>query len=432
MKLGLDNILIKYGFLYTLANGTQKGIGFICFIYLAHVLSVSDYATFSKYFALFTIISAASSAGVIEVVISKLAKYDTLNKRNILFSISFSFYFILGVISLAIIIVFKYVFYTSWDLSVILIIHLNSMVFTYFLIYSQLVRLNENHKWSIIYAFVPTVSGYLLGLILVYLYKNAISFFIGSAIGHSISLFLYFHKESIFVGISKKFYLIRKNIKNLLPFQALAFVSWLMGYGIVYIVDILFREEDIAIYMFLYTISSIIQLIGSSLNQVWSPKFYKDYSKKDIPILEKEYSLFTSIQGLSIGIISLLLIISLPHLVMLSESFIVYVDKTSYLSLILLGYAVSIPWWHAQNYYIVNNMGNELMKITVIASVIGLTIWYVLMLSLGVAGIYWGFFINSFIRSLLIYIYSKKYWNITYSTLGQAFAIVLIILTKYI
>lgn len=419
--------LVKFGFLYTLANGIQKGIGFLAFMYLAMILTVSDYATFGKYYALFAVISAASYAGIVELAISELSKHNTIKRRNSLFRLSNTLFSILAFISVLIVLSIKYLAFNNWIFSDILIVCCGSVLSTFFLLQSQLIRLNEEHKASISLSFLPQISGYIAGLVLVFVLRTPQSFFLGAIAGYLIAITLYLHPRFVFFGISKNLFSIKKSIKRWPPYLAIAFLSWLLGYGIVYVIDFFFTNDEIAIYVFLYTISSIIQLVGTSMNQVWSPRFFNDFNFKDVPRLEQEYGRFTLIQGITLGFVGSVLLLLLPTLGLISNSYTIYTDKGFNLIWLFMGYIVAIPWWHVQNYYLVNNRGYELMRVTVSAGILGLLAWFLLMKALGVAGIYFGFFINSLIRSGLVFISAKKYWNIEFDLSGQFMGILLLI-----
>jgi hypothetical protein len=89
-----------------------------------------------------------------------------------------------------------------------------------------------------------------------------------------------------------------------------------------------------------------------------------------------------------------------------------YRDAGQGLTWLFAGYAVGMPWWHAQNYYYVNKQGGPLMRMVTLSTVLGLLVWFGLMMSLGAHGIYVGFFALMLIRSLVVWLHARALWPI--------------------
>lgn len=410
------NTLIRFGFAYTVAATVQKGIGFISFMYLATILTVQDYAAFGIYYSLFTIIGAISYSGIIEVAISSLKDYNHGKERAILFKISNGVFLIMSGLSALIflpIVLFGFLRDTN-SLIDFLIILATALLSTFFTFQAMLVRLNEEYKTSLALSFVPQVISYIFGLIFSYLFRNSLAFFFGAGLGYVVSLSLFKIKWIRFNGflfdrVQSKYILI-----NILPYLLITAVSWTLGYGNTFVVDWFFESSDVALFVFLYTISSILQLVASSMNQVWSPRFYTQYLEASSQEIESNYDRFALLQGAILGLVGGALLVVVPYLSNFSDSLSSYSNSEMELFWLFIGYVVCIPWWRYQNYYFINNQGSRLMRITLLSGIIGLAVWWLSMLIFGRLGIYVGSFLNSFIRSLLLYIDARRNWAVSF------------------
>lgn len=92
---------------------------------------------------------------------------------------------------------------------------------------------------------------------------------------------------------------------------------------------------------------------------------------------------------------------------------------------LFLGYILLPIWWHCSNYYLVFERGKDLRNIVIVTSIIGVAIWLILMLFFGKIGIYVGFFVQMLLRSVWIYIESRKHWNLKISYEGVIIGILI-------
>ena len=406
--------LAKFGLIYTLAGGLQKGLGFVVFMYLAAILSVQEYANFGIYYAVFAAVSTISFAGLTESVVSLLGTNREKEDRRKLYQVAGTVFLLLSLAGGVIVFLFQAIGYIGYynGLLDIFIIIVSAIISSYYLFQSILVRFDEAHIESITLSFIPAVSGYLIGFATAYYYQTSIAFFLGSLGGFVLSAALYKIKLISFVGFSFDQLRIKAMLVRLAPFSLIALIAWFLGYGNTFVIDYLFDDIEVARYVFLYTIASIIQLIASSMNQVWAPRFYNDYPEKEITILEKEYDRFTMLQGLVVGVAGVVLIFLIPYAAYFDESLGKYTDADQELFYLFLGYLVAIPWWHSQNYFFINNEGKSLLKITISSGVVGFLVWLGCMKFIGTGGIYLGFFCNMLVRSLMIFLIARKKWKI--------------------
>ena len=421
--------LTKYGFIYALAGSFQKGVGFVVFMWLATILSVKEYADFGLQYAVFTAIAAIAGSGITSAVVALLNEYSSDSKRKTLFAATGSTFLVLSfvsiLISLVLFLFFGQIFNNIFDLLIVL---MSSILTSYYVLQSILVRFNESHFESLVLSFAPQLIGYFSGFIFVLFYKTSISFFWGTLVGQMISLSIFSFKQIYFYGFSNEIKLITLLLRRLIPYTLIAIIAWFLGYGNTFFVDYLFEKKVVAIFVFLYTISSILQLVATSMNQVWSPRFFKLFKDISTKEIENKYLKFTFFQGFVIGGVGLLLIVLVPFMGYFNESYKIYVDSKTELFYLFAGYVVSIPWWHAQNYFFVENEGKLLLKITAISGLIGFVSWLFLMNMFGVYGIYLGFFVNTLLRSLIIFSVANIKWGVKFDFKGILCGIALLLI----
>lgn len=423
--------ILSYAVLYAGSAALLKLVGFISFLYLAKVLSTVEYAEFGLMYSLQTAIITFSMAGVIEYTIAHM--HRKRNSFNDVFKVANTIFLILVALVVLIIFIFyslNFTYTINTSNALLAAVVINSVLLVYALFKSQIERLTENHKKSLIYGFVIPFVGMLCGLSCFYFFKNLFSFFAGSSFGLLISILPSLKRISF--GTRFDILILKVALIGCLPFIGMAFFNWLSGYGNNQLLDIFFEEEAIAVFTFLFSISALMQLVATALNQVWSPRFYKITHIDPFNFVESKNQKFFKFMTLCLSVVGALLIYSLPFISgLIGGNTNVYSENQHFLIFLVAGYVVLGPWWHCQNYFLAYNKGGELFNLTIISSLIGVCISLILMSTLGEIGVYIGFFIVMLIRALLIVRKSKKYWNLRVSW-GSVFGGLFIVLLSFI
>jgi O-antigen/teichoic acid export membrane protein len=416
--LKINNSLAVYGIAYAISNSLQKAIGFLIFLLFASIFSVPDYVVFGKQYAIFSVVSGLACAGITEAIITLLKQYNS-NRGSVYQSGNFFFLLLAGISAAATLTVLTVVYYK--DLSAVgeyLIVIVAALLSSFFMYQAGIVRYEEKHKFSIALSFLPAVAGYIFGLLMVIVYDRPVYFFLGSTFGYVLALALYSLPFASFNGFTKDKVVYKQIRKRVTPYILIALLSWVMGYGNTFMVDFLFSEIEVGKFVFLYTISSVLLLLGSSMNQVWSPRFCSLFGNTDSRSLEDKYIKYTTLQGTVLGLAGSLLILAVPFGALVYPKLAQYSFSQIEMFYLFLGYIVSIPWWHVQNYYIIENKGRMLFSLTAVSSIIGYIVWVLCMVTLGHHGIYIGFFLQLLIKSVIVYLPARKRWQVQFDTRG--------------
>jgi O-antigen/teichoic acid export membrane protein len=420
---------------YAGSAAVQKGLGFLLLLWMAREMPVEAYATFGLLFALQSGLATLAGAGIGDAVVGRLKDHHTPEAQSGLFSSANTLFACLsGGAAVVAVIVFALFLSGShgspWVLAAALV---GGVLTAFFTLQSMLVRLQERHGASLALGFVAPMAGLIGAGVGFASLRSVDGFFGGMAAGLLAALF-----AGAASGIGHYRFAARDADTSAIgaavtPYLLIALLAWLGGYGSTYIVKSFFATRDVAMFTFAYTLSSILQLVATSTNQVWSPRFFRIAHELPVAELEHRNLRFFTLQGSILGVTGGLFLMALPLFTdAIGGNLLAYRGLTTELCILFAGYAVAIPWWHTQNYYLVHNRGAELMKVVVATSLLGLVAWTVAMWVLGVIGVYLGFMLNMLIRSLGALAWGRRYWALRLAWRGPVIALALLIAAEWI
>jgi O-antigen/teichoic acid export membrane protein len=291
---------------------------------------------------------------------------------------------------------------------------------------ASLVRLEESHGASLVLAFLVPLGGLAGGIIGFMIDASVGAFFAASALGLTLTSLSLGLSRLGFYGLTGGRGDVNSILSNIAPFVFISVLSWVGGYGNTYLVKSLFATSDVAKFTFAFTLSGVMQLVATSLNQVWAPRFYRLVNELPMADVERRNRRFFIFQGLSLGAVAAALMIALPFtLELFGGNLLIYRGLTAELLLLCSAYAVSIPWWHSQNFFYANGRGRELMKVTIVGSIAGVFAWVASAWMLGVIGIYVGFMLQMLVRTVAAVISARRLWLVRVQWEGVALALLL-------
>jgi O-antigen/teichoic acid export membrane protein len=423
------NPLAWYAIAYAGAAAVQKGIGFVLFLWLAHSLSVENYATFGLLFALQSGLSALAGAGIGESVIGLLKQHPSDAQRRKLFDSANTVFVLLGLVSMVLgaAVYALLIDDAAAHADDLLYVIVGGVLTALFTLQATLARLEERHLSSLALSFFAPLSGLAAGFVAFLWGHTVTSFYLGMAAGLAASWMVFRLLGVGFYGVTAKTQDIAPILASVGPYIGIALLGWLSGYGSTYLVKSFFTASDVAKFTFAYTLSSVMHLVATSLNQVWSPRFFR--LAHDLPLdqLEQRNRRFYALQGAALGAVGALVLAAVPVAINLAGgNLAAYRGMHVELFLLFAAYAVCIPWWHSQNYYLVHGKGKELMKVMLVTSVVGLGLWLLAMWTLGVVGVYLGFLVQMTVRMLGTVIWARRVWAIRALWEGAAIALLLL------
>lgn len=409
------NKLVCYAGLYTISAGFLKLAGFVLFMWLARTLSVDNYANLGLLYSLQTGVTTFGLVGIVEAIVGLLKSLSSLEDRQKLFAAANSAFIFTLSISLVILSVSYETLNTGSNKTQLTLLYVmfSGGLLAFASLQTQIVRLEEKHLASLCFNFVLPFAGLVGSSLAFYYFRTVSSFYWGTAIGLSISLAVMLSCRVGFYDFTKNKKDIYPILKRTAPFVIVAFLGWLSGYGNNYIINFYFEPKEVAKFTFALSLSSIMQLIATALNQVWSPRFYQYVRELSFESLEEKNRQFFRLQGLAMGFIGGLVLALFPLFTKLGGGNLgSYQTMNLELLCLFSSYVFLSPWWHCSNYFLAHDHGSSIMKITLLTSVIGISIWLILMWQLGSIGIYIGFMTQMLIRSVGIALAAKRRWPV--------------------
>jgi O-antigen/teichoic acid export membrane protein len=419
-----------YALAYAGTGIAQKGLSFLLAMWLARTLSKEQYAHFGLLFALQSGLTAFAMAGIVEVVISFLNTHRDAASRARLYRGANSVFLTLSAV-LVVVATLVYAVYlrgTGIGPLPFACVLVGALLAAQFLVQSSLVRLEERHGDAIVFVFWAPMAG-VAGAACAFALRPAVdSYFFGFAAASLLVLLAARMRGIGHFAIATDVAEITPLRRSIAPYIAVAVLAWASGYGNVWVVEAIFTPAQVAEFAFAYTLSSILQLAANAMNQVWSPRFFKIVDTVPAAEIEAQNVKFYRMQGGLLGAVAAAFLAVLPYAQQLIGGNLSSYHVTGGLAWLFAGYAVTIPWWHAQNYFLFKGEGSRLMRIVLATTVGGMIAWIGAMFIFGTGGIYVGFFLLMALRSAAIWLVARRLWSIRLAWQGPLLACALIAL----
>jgi O-antigen/teichoic acid export membrane protein len=391
--------------------------------YLARSIAKSEYGQLGFFFSLQQVIMLFALGGLTEAVTGVFNTYRTNNQLPIL---SHNLKFLMLRISLAIAAVYLAVLFlfvksilTASTLITYLAVLTSGILLARINMKAMLFQLGENHRHSIMIKTAPLILGYLMGFMSVlYISENrSMWFFVFVAIGFGSAFFfgkMVRSSNDVPSGIVDH-QLIKTLMKAAAPFLITGLLSWLSGYGNTVFVKYFFPNEAVAEFTMVCNFNFILFLLINSINQVWAPHFFKIAIKISENHLSDLNSFVNQIQVIAISLISGIILLYFPFLIKtVGGNFIYYTSIHPFLLITFSAYIVLNMYYRSSPYYLLHREGGLFLRIILLTSLVGTTTWLLLMKNIGTWGIYIGFYVVHFLRSVSLFWCSRK-WRVRMS-----------------
>jgi O-antigen/teichoic acid export membrane protein len=412
--------LIVYSALYGGTAVFQKLVGFLIFMYLARLLSVGQYAQFGLLYALQQGLATLASAGVVEATVGQLRECREPAQRARLFASANLLFSLLVTAGCAAALLGRGAMaqFAASEPAYLCIVACGA-VLALVSFEAQIVRLEENHRRSVLLSCVPQLGASLGGFGGCLVARSVTGFCVGSALGVTGATLAL----RVLTGGSWPMVLDRPMIRRLAlaaaPFALVALLGWLSGYGSNYLINLVLPEREVARFTFALSLCSLMLLASGALNQVWSPRFYQLIRQESFEAVELKNRSFYRGLAAALGLCGGLATIAYPWVVpLLGGNLRNYQNMAPELALLFCGYVVLVPWWHCQNHFLAHGMGRALLKITVLSSLVGVGALLLLMWTLGPIGVYLGFLTQMVLRAAAIVMEARRHWPVQVSLSG--------------
>jgi O-antigen/teichoic acid export membrane protein len=396
--------------------------GFVVFLWLAQSLPVAEYAAWGLLYALQTGIATFGLTGIVEAVIALLKEQPSEVARRELFAAANAAFFLVSLttVVLATLFFIGTVGGAEASLTSAFLAIGSGVLLACAALQAQIVRLSERHMASLFFNFLVPLAGFVGSAVAFYYARSVTSYFAGLALGAGLALavgMIWMKLASVrFEGLN-----LQAILRRLHPFILVGFIGWLTGYGSNYIVNGFFPADEVARFTFILSLSAIMQLVATSLNQVWNPRFYALIHSQPVLEVEAKNRLFFQMEALVLGVAGAAILLVYPFaLPLLGGNAISYAGMRLELLFLLVGYICTVPAWHALNYLLAFDKGGKIRDVHVVTGIAGTVALVLLMWSTGPLGIYIGFLVHMVLRSLGLFLAARRHWRVMLPWQGVA------------
>jgi O-antigen/teichoic acid export membrane protein len=414
--------LLLYSGLYAGSAAALKLLTFVLFLWLARTLSVEQFASWSIFYSFQTAVTAFGVVGIVESTVGLMRGAHEHGEQQRLFLAARSVFVVVCAASI-LIVTASFVGVSGMPLRAPLttvFVIASGALLAYASLQAQIVRLEERHLASLSFAALLPLAGFAGSLVAFAMARTVESFYLGATLGLAAALVAA-------ACVAPELFKFRIDVaawhpllSRIPPFVAVTLLGWLGGYGNNFIIEHLFDLREVAAFTFVLMLSSVMQLVATAMNQVWSPRFYQLLRASTVTDLGAQDRRFFLLQGLALGAAGAVLIVAFPvgvHLI--GGNAVQYMPYADGLLMMVLAYVLLTPWYQCQNYFLAHDMGPSVMNILLVTGAIGIALWIALMDLLGPFGIYVGFLLQMALRSAGAYVVARRRWRVKISWLGM-------------
>jgi O-antigen/teichoic acid export membrane protein len=418
---------------YAGSGAVSKAILFFTSILLAKSFSKPEYAVFNILYAIHIGVATFAMAGTAEALIGLVPTRKSERFKQTMYSL-INGYIILNLLLMSFLgICASNLFLDLRELGFIGLVFasLSGVLISIFNYQSNIQRIQERHLKSLLFSTVAPALAAASAAVAASLFNTANAYFCGHAIiGAVVFSLLLINKTGVF-SIKMQIRWLKVIFSIVWPHQFTSVLTWLSGYGMIWIVQLCYAKVDVAEFSLTYTLSSALQLVSNSMNQVWNPRFYNSFyagQKSELEVENKKYFIRL---GTVLGIAAAAIILSVKLLKKYGGGNLNDYSVQPGLAFFLAAYCFCIPWWHAQNYFLVERQGRSLMLIVLFSNIFGFFVWYIIVVKYGQGTLYFGFPLLMLIRSATASAFAWLKWKLYPAWEGVAIGVTIIILSAF-
>lgn len=390
--------------------------------WLASICTKQQYGTAGILFSAQQFVTILVIGGLVEACTSLLNEYRALDRLPTLF---FNARILLWVASTIIGLLYAVVYWVvlpSLVPGTPLLLHvavlLSGILLAYFNLSSNMRRLQEDHRSSIIWKSLPILLCYsfaIAGMAVSQPEEKIRGFFVGSLLGLVLAGFV-----ALIAGRSKwtpvqgphgEIGTLKDLNRSALPFLPVVLVTWLSGYGANFAIVSFFTKNEVAEFTMVLTLNSILLLSLNSLNQVWTPRFFQlalDKSKEDLADLNRMVN--QAMMLLACFIAGLILLYFQEGVTLVGGNMTGYRAIHPYLLITFSSFVFLTGYFRSINYFFLWQHQLVYMRIFLFTTFLGLVVWGLAMWEFGTWGIYVGFWFSIVARGTITFLYARKKW----------------------
>lgn len=290
-----NNKIVKAGIWYTICNFLVKGLTFLTMPIFTRLMSSSDIGMFSNISSWFNILAIITSFELYSSI--SIARFDFKDELNEYISSSLVLGNIITIFFYMIVIIFRNFFLNLFNMN----FETLNLIFIYLLVYPSIQmfqlknQIKYNYKPTIIVTLLSAFFSTILSILFVLLFDNKL---MGRVYGYYIPLIIISFIVYIYMlikskKVSKKYWNYALKISFPLIWHLLA--GYLLSSSDKIMITNFIGADANALYSVPYTLSMVVSVLWTSMNNAWSPWAYSKMDEKNYEILytkSKSYTIF--------------------------------------------------------------------------------------------------------------------------------------------
>lgn len=395
--------LARWSMVFFAGTAGVKLAQFVCFSFLATILSVEDYGLFGLYYALVSAVGTFAASGLVECATGRLKNHPDEAGRRRLFSESAGLFVPTLAVTLLVLAPLSLrqsgahasplAFWSAMGMGAVL---------AFASLQGSLLRLGNRYLASLL-AGQGVLAVALAAMFLAALAGKQLDWvFMAGLTGSLAGLVLLIPLRAIHFKLIGDPQAVAAGLGSAFPYVLIGVFGWLSGYGINAVTGQLLDIGSVAAYTFLLTVSSIVQMVASSMNGVWQVRMYALYNQGRQGEAEAKNLTFSRVLTGVMIIVSMLAVLGYSLFPDQGGTLAHYTKRELELSFLFGGYLLAVPCWHLSGYYYLTGNGPRISRVHVISGLIGLASWIALIVVLGELGAYVGFCANNLFKSLFL------------------------------
>ena len=396
------NKVLKAGIIYTLSNFFVKGLAFLTLPIFTRIMTSSDIGLFSNITSWFNILAIIVTVELYSSL--NVARFDYKDKLNDYISSTLILGSLITLFFYFIVLCFHSFFENLFMMDFLTL----NIIFIYLLFYPAVQmyqlksQINYDYKYSVIISITNAILSTTVAMILVYFYKLGLK---GRVFGYFI--------PQIIIAIVVYYYLIKDTKKTCKYWKYALKISvplvfhlcaiYLLSAADKIMITKFISSEANAMYSVAYTISLIVSLLWSSMNNAWSPWAYDKMEKKDFDSLfniSKIYTLFF------ILIVFIFMLIT-PELLLIVGGR-EYISAKYVMPPVMIGYVFQFIYSLYVNIEFYHKKQKNIAIGTIIAAIINIILNFIFIPKFGYISAVYTTLIGYFCLFIIHYLFVKK------------------------
>lgn len=398
-----NNKVLKAGFWYTICNFFVKGLTIITTPIFTRIMTSEDIGLFSNITSWFSLLAIVTTFEIYSSV--SIARFDYKNDLDSYISSSLILGSIITFIFYMLVLVFSEFFMNLFMMDFLTL----NLVFIYLLVYPSIQmyqiknQINYDYKSTIK---VTLISSILSTLTSITLTLSIIGGLKGRIIGYFVPLIIcclviYFKLLRKGKKISKKYWKYALTISFPLIWHLLA--GYILSSSDRIMITKILSPDDNALYSVAYTLSMVVFLLWSSMNNAWSPWAYEQMDKKDYAKLKKYSKPYTIFFLL---IVFCFLLISPELLYILGGKY--YYQARFIIPPVMIGYVFQFIYSLYVNIEFYHKKQKNIAIGTIIAAITNIVLNFLLLERFGYIAAAYTTLIGYILLAIIHYLFVKK------------------------